>query len=141
MNDQAAVDQCRRQGQAKKQGDVNLLSQIQSLPLVCRVRHNSQVTQQHGLSSNDSWASRLVFHEDCYSPHSCCLWNFNSQNRLHQSLPLFAPTFFSRDEDPLVGYAGTVVPDDPSWGLVSKADTVVFDRERGLDGRTFTKPT
>ena len=32
----------------------------------------------------------------------------------------------------MVGYAGTVVPDDPSWGLVGTADFVVFDKERGL---------
>lgn len=45
----------------------------------------------------------------------------------------FLPPSFSRDEDPTVGYAGTVVPDDPSWELVSKADFVVFNRELGLD--------
>lgn len=44
----------------------------------------------------------------------------------------YLPPSYSRDADPTVGYAGTVVPDDPSWNLTAKADFVVFDRERGL---------
>jgi hypothetical protein len=43
------------------------------------------------------------------------------------------PPSFSRDADPTVGYAGTVVPDDPSWSLVSTAGFVLLDRQRGLE--------
>ncbi|KAL1619267.1 hypothetical protein SLS56_010210 [Neofusicoccum ribis] len=43
------------------------------------------------------------------------------------------PPSFSRDADPTVGYSGTLVPDDASWGsLVPTADFVIFDKERGL---------
>lgn len=43
------------------------------------------------------------------------------------------PPSFSRDADPTVGYGQTVVPDDPSWALVTNADFVLFDQERGLE--------
>ncbi len=43
------------------------------------------------------------------------------------------PPTFSRDADPTVGYTGTLVPDDSSWGLVTSADFVVFDEIRGLE--------
>ncbi|KZF20179.1 lactonohydrolase [Xylona heveae TC161] len=43
------------------------------------------------------------------------------------------PPSFYRDADPTVGYSGTEVPDDPSWKLVSTADFVVFDQNRGLE--------
>lgn len=45
----------------------------------------------------------------------------------------YLPPSYSRDPDPTVGYAGTVVPDDLSWNLTSKADFVIFDRQRGLE--------
>ncbi|KAI9890313.1 MAG: hypothetical protein M1814_004223 [Vezdaea aestivalis] len=43
------------------------------------------------------------------------------------------PPSYSRNPNPGVGYTGTLVPDDPSWDLVTKADFVVFDKKRGLD--------
>lgn len=45
----------------------------------------------------------------------------------------YLPPSFSRASDPTVGYTGTLVPDDPSWSLVTTAEFVVFDRERGLE--------
>lgn len=48
------------------------------------------------------------------------------------------PPSFERDIDATSGYSSTKVPDDPSWALVSKANFVIFDKERGLQilGRT-----
>lgn len=43
------------------------------------------------------------------------------------------PPSFSRDPNPVVGYSGTKVPDDPSWEMVATADFVVFDQKRGLE--------
>lgn len=45
----------------------------------------------------------------------------------------YLPPSFSRDSNPTVGYAGTLVPDDPTWALVTTADFVVFDHQRGLE--------
>ena len=43
------------------------------------------------------------------------------------------PPSFSRDPNPAVNYAGTQVPDDVSWQLLSNASFQIFDENRGLD--------
>lgn len=52
---------------------------------------------------------------------------------IHRYGSVLPPSFF-RDEDPNVGYSGTLVPDDPSWAsLVPTADFILFDKKLGLE--------
>ena len=51
---------------------------------------------------------------------------------IHRYGSLLPPTF-ARNASPIYGYPNTSVPDDPSWGLVSTADFVIFNQESGLD--------